>query len=431
MLLLSQLTLLVLLPATLYRSAYYRTVLNASDFVAPLPNSLSHDPVRGCLLLGGANASWPRLVLRVAAAPGRSYEVILRWTATRSTCWTYPAATFELADSEGASVWNSGQKAPPTDSIETRQEVVPASGVAPEGTAWLTITFVLRGDNGPACTRRFEIFRLDVTALGDLGARPWAHQAPYVQYYLGHIGSTVLVDVIDSFTGNVSTYSNDAGIPMAATGSRLTLTPNATRTLRPPLQIFATNAVGASVDGVPVFLQVEQAVPLATISPSPDTLAQLVHQFVEPGNALFPVDADLLFAGGMAPFIDTLEAAPAWVEMPVAGMIGGRCPLDQPSATMNVIIRRTDSQNATAIHTLAVDVLTPRSRTPEHTPTDTAALASALKAGGVIQLQPNVSYNMDRSMNLYGAFATTSSAADPVIVLGAQGAVVYQVCLPV
>ena len=157
-----------------------------------------------------------------------------------------------------------------------------------------------------------------------------------------------------------------------------------------------------------------------------DTDANLLHQYAEPGDWLFAIDTDHLFADGLPPFVDSLEASPAFVEMAAPGLLGGRCPPQGATGAMatttthTVAVRRVDRRSDHMLATVNVTCLAgPRDRTATHSPADGAELGFALKASGrrVIQLRPNVAY--DGFGNLYGAFA--ESAAEPVLVLGAPG----------
>ncbi len=145
-----------------------------------------------------------------------------------------------------------------------------------------------------------------------------------------------------------------------------------------------------------------------------------------------------------------MVAAPPFVEMPVAGLVGGRCPLfaaaaasagpgalrelngdgEVVSITQSVVVRRTDARADVVEYALNVTVLSARDRSPTHSPADGAEFNAALRdtsARIVIQLRAGVAYS--GYGNLYAAFRTGTSAAQPIVVLGASGAVLSEMGL--
>lgn len=380
----------------------------------------------GAMVIGAPGESWQRLKLHVDASAGRQYEAVVRWQLLGSGSPTSDVF-LRLLDASGAELYKS-------DDVRDHvaQVLAPTSGVAPAGTHTLEIEFLLRGTPGATDTRRIEVYELQLLALGDEGPRPFLLRWPYIHTLRGFIGERVVIDLTDSFSGQVGHYSLDEPIPvLEANGPRLTLMPNTTRERLPPLTVFASNVVGRSIAGASVYLYVEPAPPpLSAAAPEPEAFSQLVVQYVEPGQPLFAIDSDHLFAGGLPPWSDELVSAPAWVEMPVNGLVAGRCPTDAPPAAETVVLRRTDARGQSAEYILALHIIAPRDRTPTRLPADTDALAAALKdpaPGDVIQLQPGVEYD-GGAMNLYAGSAETSAEV-PVIVLGAPGAIVLNLNL--
>lgn len=272
--------------------------------------------------------------------------------------------------------------------------------------------------------RRVEVRGVEITQLDEAGPRPWVVRGPYIDHVQAYVGREIFVDMTDTYKGKVSFYKNDDGIPMRSDGDKIIFEPSEVRPLRPPVMVTAYNSAGKANSAVAVYLRVsELPAVLAAATPDPAVHAQLVHQYVTPGDALFPIDCDHLFTGGVPPFSDAILSAPSFVEMPVPGLLGGRCPEAGPESSpgiMTVTVQRTDSTAATANYTFRVQVTSARNQSVVHSPADGPALKAAMKAGGVVQLQPGVAYG--NPGNLYGmAFG---SPAEPVLVLGAPGAVI-------
>ncbi len=305
---------------------------------------------------------------------------------------------------------------------------LPAEGLAPEGTAYIELSWLIRGVIAAGTTRRIEIHQVLVTQLGADGSRPFKLQEPYIRHLQGYVGESVSVDMVDCFQGTVTGFTNDASIPMTVQGTTLTFTPTAERALSPAILIHAENSAGQSLDAAQIYLDVDPTpAVLSAASLDPGNFAQLNHQYIEPGQALFPIDSNRLFTGGLPPFTDALVSNPSWVEMPVNGLIGGRCPVGASPTSTPIVVRRTDARGHTAQYTLNVSVIAPLSRTPTHFPANSTALNSACGNGGnVVQLQANTTYSFG---NMYGKGLTTTTAANPVIILGAPGAKVTYLSL--
>ena len=462
-------------PAFIYTSQFASDA--SSDFFSPLPTSLRHDAsttsirgTAGAIVFGSSGEGYPELNFRLNATPSAMYEVIIEH-AIRGGGWVSCSIESKLLAADGSALLSIYEASVATHLVRQDgseyegvvQTVLPASGLSPAGTAFLEITWTLR--NIPeGSDRRMEIYSLEVTRLGNNGPRPWFANEPYIGHVLGYVGEEMEVDMADAFDGHVTEYSIASVAIAAQHGTRITLLPNATRELQPPLLVYARNEAGVSSSAAELFLQVDTSP--STLSPAlldPDVDAQLLHQYCEPGEALFAVDVDHLFDGGLPPFTDSLLSAPSFIDMGAPGLIGGRCPgafgdsdgggateeggggsdggssegggsdVDSPSAALfslaQAVVMRVDSRGDTSQVTLNVTLLhARRERTPTHAPTTGDELRLALKAGSdriVIQLQPNVLYT-DYG-NLYGAFG--GSAAEPVLVLGAPGAVLDDIKL--
>lgn len=388
-------------------------------------------------MFGSPGEGYPELHFRVNATASSMYEIIID-SAVRGSGWIACSMKAELLAADGStslvtvytsSVATGMVRQSGSEYEGVSQTILPESGVSPSGTAFLQITWQLRNipASGDGSDRRLEIYALSVTKLGANGPRPWFAQAPYIGHVLGHVGSPIEVDFADCFDGQVARYTTSADVPMEGQiGSRVTFRPNASRALLPPIVVRAINEAGVSASGAEVYLQIDPApAPLRRVNLDQDVDAQLLHQFCEPGDWLFAIDTDHLFEGGLPPFIDSLEAAPAFVEMAAPGLLGGRCSREVMGGptTHEVVIKRVDGRSDVAIASVNVTCLaSPRDRSPTHLPSNGAELGLALKASGrrVIQLRPGVAYTAFG--NLYGAF--DESAAQPILVLGAPGATV-------
>ncbi|WP_269538791.1 hypothetical protein [Cerasicoccus fimbriatus] len=386
------------------------------------PASLYHDATAanagaadGAMVFGGEGASWEYLTLRFPAEEGESYEVVIR-SAVVGSGWNSTDHFVRLIESDGTVLETTADLV-----LGDNQTIMPATGTAPANTAYIEIFWQLRGVVATGDTRRIEIYQVEVTQLGDDGPRPFLDQQPYIQHHLGFVNEDVTVDMTDAFIGNVSNYTNDAGIPMSVSGDVLTFSPTTTQTLT-AMNIYAENAAGQSVNGATVYLQVDAEPATLAANSTLDTAkhAQLDHQYVEPGQHLFPISCDVLFAGGLPPFEYTITSAPAWVEMPVNGLVGGKCPTSASAASTAIIIQATDARNDTASATIDLDIIAAHDRTPTHYPTNNAEFQAAIGTGGnVVQLATNTTYSWG---NTYGKALSTSSTEDPVIILGASGA---------
>lgn len=408
------------------------TVVYSSDFQSDrsedfhlAPTSLRHDPdashppaADGAMVFGAPGESWVRAALRVPVSAGETYEVVSRWTTTGSGS-NIAERYLTLTDAEGETLWSDV-----TRSSGSEQVLLPADGVTPTGAAWLEISWLIRGTIAEDTTRRVEIYQLQITELGPEGPRPFKVRQPYIDRILGFVGVPVTIDLTDCFQGMVTDYSAGTALPLAVNGQTITLTPVEPRPLDPPMIVYALNDAGQSVEGVKVYLQVEPTpAPLAPRQPDAVSEAQLIHQFVEPGQVMFPVNGDKLFTDGLPPFDDRVVSKPDWVEMPVDGLLGGRCPDGAAPASTSIVVERTDARGDTATYTLGVDVIAPRSRVPTHHPIDETELRAALNQGGnVVQLQPGTVYR--NIGNPYGMGLGGTSTEHPVIVLGAEGAVI-------
>lgn len=425
------------------------SVDSASQFETPAPTSLHHDAVSKAMVIGGSESSeYQKLKLRAAAQPGMRYEVVLRH-AILGAGWVGGKVDVRLLKDDGATVLLNIKTALTTglDRISgttgytgMTQTVLPephTGETAPAGTAWIEVEWQLApvpSNNN----RRIALYLAEITELGQDGARPWAVRAPYINHILGYaLGSdgtagsgtpalAAQVDMAHCFSGVVTNFSNDAGIPMVvANGTVLSFMPTSTRPLRPPFTVSAVNEAGRSNIGVEVYLKVDELPP--PLKPAAELQDELlVRQYLPPGQAMFPVDCDYLYQGGIPPYIDTLVSAPPFVSMPVGGLIVGRAPTSMVPQATNVTIRRTDLRGDSAMYTLTLE-LTGVSleagggvESSAATPADGAELEACLKSlATVVLLQPGVAYGFIGS-SMYGQ--ALGSASNPTVVYGAAGA---------
>lgn len=405
----------------LYASDFETDQSSATEFEYK-PTSLYHDPDAshagaedGAMVFGGEGASWEYLKMRIPAEEGESYEVVIR-SAVVGSGWNSTDHFVRLIESDGTVLETT-----PDLPLGDNQTLIPATGTAPADTAYIEIYWQLRGTVATGDTRRIEIYQVEVTQLGDDGPRPFLDQQPYIQHHLGYVNETVDVDMSDAFIGSVTNYTNDAGIPMTVSGDTLTFAPTSTQSLT-SMNIYAENAAGTSVNGATIYLQVDAEPATLAVNSGLNTAihAQLVHQYVEPGQHIFPISCDHLFSGGLPPFEYELTSAPSWVEMPVNGLVGGKCPTSASATSTSIVIQATDARNDTATYTVDLDIIATRSRTPTHYPTnDTQFQAAIANGGNVVQLATNTTYSWG---NTYGKALSTSDTEDPVIILGASGA---------
>ncbi len=389
------------------------------------PDSLRFSPQQshtgtknGAMIFGEPGDKWVSASIRLPARPGQIYEIVSR-SAMKGNGSNQPDHRVNLLDENGKTLVSSGDR-----DHGDLQILLPAEGEAPAGTRWIEVSWLIRGEIAPSSNRHLEIYQLEITELGPEGPRPFRQRGPYIDRIQGYVGEVVSVDMTGCFSRTVTGYTNDAGIPMRRKGTVLYFRPNETRPLHPPLRITALNPAGSSVDTLPVYLKVNPTPePLTARNPDEIQWHNLKAQVLEPGQMMFPVNADHLFKEGLPPYNDRILSKPDWVEMPVDGLLGGHCPRNASPLQTEIIIERTDARGATARYSLPLEVIPPRSRVPTHFPKTGLELNKALKLGGnVVQLQPDTVYsNMG---NMYGQGGTTTSARNPVIVLGAPGAVI-------
>lgn len=384
------------------------------------PNATHPDTEDGAMVFGGEGADWESLKIHIPVEEGESYEIITR-SSLDGTGSNLADHYVRLVDVDGMTV--TVVESSSNLGTGDHQTVLPATGTVPSGVTHVEMYWRLRGVVATGNTREISVHQITVTQLGEDGPRPFYTQSPYIQHHLGYVNEDITVDLTDVFVGTVTTFTNDAGIPMTYTGNSVTFSPTSTL-LHSALSISAENEAGVSVQDATLYLQVdaEPATLAANTGLDSNFEAQLINQYVEPDQHLFPIDCKKLFTGGLPPFEYSITSAPTWVEMPVNGLVGGQCPSSITPTSTSIVIQATDARNDTASYTLDLDIIATRDRTPTHTPTTDTAFQSAIETGGnVVQLATNTTYDFG---SMYQKANGASSAEDPVIILGASGAVI-------